>query len=70
MEREIKKQKNEVERAERLDASMGGFEDCGSFYRESLVEAKARFDQMVGWKISTEKYMKKLEHEAREAQGN
>jgi hypothetical protein len=59
--------KTAVESAERSERAMGMYEDCGDFYREALVEARAKLATLVQVKISTEKYMKKLRHEEEEA---
>lgn len=69
MEAQIKLKKLEVEQARRQQSAMGMFEDCGDFYEHSFTRVTAELAQMVSWKISTEKWMKRLQHEAREKAG-
>lgn len=63
MEQELKKQKEAVEAARKQLGIFGHFEDCGSSYEYAFVEEQAKLAAMVSWKISTEKFMKKLRHE-------
>ena len=67
MDEQLKAQTKAVESARKDRASFGMYEDCGEFYVTRVYEEEARLATMLSWKISTEKYMKKLRHEAREA---
>ena len=55
----LKHAKLDVEIAEREEASCGGFEDCGGFYREQLVRARCEFNTLLSIKIGIEKIFKK-----------
>jgi predicted RNase H-like nuclease (RuvC/YqgF family) len=63
LEDKCKEAKAKVEAAERSNRALGMYEDCGDFYRENLIEARARLSTLVEVKIGAEKYMKKLRHE-------
>lgn len=63
MEEQIKVQKASVEDAKRSVRAFGMYEDCGSSYYEQLAVEEGKLNAMVSWKISTEKYMKKLRHQ-------
>lgn len=66
LEQRCKALKAELVKAEAGAAQFGIFEDCGQFYEDQVTEYKARLDEAVNIKVSTEKYFKKLKHEARE----
>lgn len=63
MKEQIKLQKLEVDEASKRQRTFGMFEDCGASYDSAAAAEKAKLDVMVSWKISTEKYMKKLRHQ-------
>lgn len=63
MEQKIKEQRIRVVDAHKDVQALGHFEDCGDHYHSKLQEECAVLDKMVSWKISTEKYMKKLQHQ-------
>lgn len=62
----LKDLKKKVEIAEKEECWGGGFEDCGDFYRENLIEAKCEFNTTLRIKIGLERYAKKLKHESME----
>lgn len=63
MKEQIKEQKKAVDEAKKYVRAFGCYEDCGDSYRSDLAAEEAKLNVMVAWKISTEKYMKKLRHE-------
>lgn len=63
---QLKDLKKKVEIAEEEARWGGGFEDCGDFYRENLIEAKCEFNTTLQIKFGLERYAKKLKHESRE----
>lgn len=65
MEDKIKQQKLNVQQATKDVQHLGHFEDCGDYYQGELVKEHAVLDMMVSWRISTEKYMKKLQHQGK-----
>jgi hypothetical protein len=67
MEEQIKAQRVNVTEAEKNLRAFGHIYDIASSYEMRLAEEKATLAQMVSWKVSTEKYMKKLRHEERDA---
>jgi hypothetical protein len=60
MEGEIKKAKGELDEANKNHSLIPA---VGEFYDTQRREAEIRLRTMVSWKISTEKYMKKLRHQ-------
>ena len=60
MEARIKEQKAVLEG---LKSRHSSIYEVGEFYDSQRREAETRLQQMVEWKVSTEKYMKKLRHE-------
>ncbi|MGL4583645.1 MAG: hypothetical protein ACRCVU_11775 [Flavobacterium sp.] len=62
MQEKIKEQKLNVQQAVKDVSHLGHFEDCGDYYHSKLNKEQAILVMMVSWKASTEKYMKKLQH--------
>lgn len=62
MEEQIKSQNVIVKAAEKDRLNFGMYEDCGDHYETSVRVQEAVLSQMISWKISTEKYMKKIKH--------
>lgn len=60
MEDQIKAQKQRVDEANKHHSCI---QEVGDFYDRCREHEKTVLDTMVSWKISTEKYMKKLRHE-------
>lgn len=60
MEARIKEQKALLKE---LQSKHTSIYEVGEFYDSQRREAEVRLEQMVAWKVSTEKYMKKLRHE-------
>lgn len=57
--KELQKQL-EVEKEERKE--FGRYEDCGSFYQDSVTRTEAVISELVSQKISLEKWRKKLKY--------
>jgi hypothetical protein len=66
IEEQIKNEKIHLKNEEKLVKDFGWFEDCGESYRNQVMVRKERISAMVGLKIGTEKYMRKLKHKANE----
>lgn len=60
MEAELRKAKAELDEANKHHSSIA---TVGDYFDEQRREAEIRLRTMVSWKISTEKYMKKLQHQ-------
>lgn len=60
MEAELRKQQANVDAAEKRYSPVPGI---GEFYDRIREQERARLETMISWKISTEKYMKKLRHQ-------
>lgn len=48
----------------------GGYEDCGEFYHNEVMQTEAAIEELVRLKISMEKYAKKLKYEINSKYGN
>jgi len=64
MEQQIKAQRAVVAEARKR---RGCITEISEFYDNIREREEACLQQMVAWKVSTEKYMRKLRHEEREA---
>ena len=60
MEAQIKEQKKRLDEA---NSKHSCIQEVGDFFDACKREEAVRMETMVSWKISTEKYMKKLRHE-------
>lgn len=59
----IKKLQKQLEEEIAEEKEMGGYEDCGQFYRDEVIKTQARIGELVKQKISFEKWRKKLLYE-------
>lgn len=67
---ECKKQRTRVTEAEANLRAFGMFEDCAPSYEAGLSREQGAMGELVRAKIAAEWYMKKLRHQAREAEEN
>lgn len=65
LEEKCKQAKLEVERAKKAKNSFFIDNEYGNYLDTEYFIAEAKLNQLVSIKISTEKYMKKLQHEER-----
>lgn len=69
-EKKIKEEKKLLEIDKKDYQSFGMYDDCGSIYEQHVIKREARIEVLIEQKISLEKYMRKLRHEAKETTTN
>lgn len=59
----IKALQKELENDKKLRKEFGMYEDCGESYQVAVERTEARISELIGQKITFEKWRKKLKYE-------